>query len=118
MSLSINSKTFTRESGGPAFTQYSGPVNTLSVKQLLRLARTMPKPTSVFSGVGRTQAKYVQTLALTGMLTPTHEGIIDCSMSFPVGAASADVAGMVTDFAALVAHAAFDTLTFNLLTEY
>lgn len=118
MSLTFNSKLFSKESSGPNFAQYSGPAHTLSAKQLLRLARTMPKPTSVFSGVGRSQAKYVQQLTLTGALTSSHDGIIDTSFSFPVGASSGDVAGMITDYAALMAHAAMDTLVFNLLTEY
>jgi len=118
MSLTINSKAFATESTGPNFGQYAGPLNTLSVKDLLRLARTAPKPTSVFSGVGRVQSKYVRTLTLTGSLTPTHDGIIDTNISTPVGAASADIDVMVNDYAAWVAHASFKTLVKQLLCVY
>jgi len=118
MSLTINSKAFATESTGPNFGQYSGPANTLSVKDLLRLARTMPKPTSVFSGVGRVQSKLSRTLTLTGSLTPTHEGILDMSCSIPVGAASADIDSLVNDYAAWVAHASFKTMLKQLLVVY
>jgi len=118
MSLTINAKAFATESTGPNFAQYAGPLNTLSVKDLLRLARTQPKPTSVFSGVGRIQSKYVRTLTLTGMLTPSHDAIFDQSISMPLGAASGDIDIMVNDYAAWVAHASFKTMIKQLLVLY
>lgn len=118
MSLTINSKAYATESTGPNFGQYAGPANTLSAKDLLRLARTMPKPTSVFSGVGRIQSKFVRTFTLTGAQTPTHEGIIDVSCSMPVGAAGADIDSLVNDCAAWHAHASFKTMLKQLLVIY
>ena len=118
MSLTINAKTFSAESYTANAVNYAGPAHTLSLKDDLRLARTVPKPTSTFSGVGRTQSKLSRTLTLTGAQTPTHEGIIDLSASMPVGAAAADIDSMVNDFAAWVAHASFKTLLKQLLTTY
>jgi hypothetical protein len=118
MSLTINAKSFATESTGPNFGQYSGPANTLSVKDLLRLARTMPKPTVDFSGVGRIQSKFVRTLTLTGALTTSHDAIFDHGISIPVGAASADIDSIVNDYAAWVAHASFKTMCKQLLVIY
>lgn len=118
MSLTINAKAFTADSLAANAVNYAGPAKTLSLKDDLRLARTAAKPTSVFSGVARTQAKLSRTLTLTGALTPSHEGILDLSISVPVGAASADIDSMVNDFAAWVAHASFKTLVKNLQTNY
>jgi hypothetical protein len=118
MSLTINAKTFTADSLAASAVNYAGPAKTLSLKDDLRLARTAAKPTAVFSGVARVQAKLSRTLALTGALTPTHEGILDLGGSIPVGAASADIDSLINDFAAWVAHASFKTLCKNLQTNY
>jgi len=118
MTWTFNSKAFTADGQTANAVQYAGPAQTLSLKDQLRVARTAPKPTSTFSGVGRTQVKLVRTLTLTGALTPTHEGIIDLSMSMPVGFTGADVDAMVNDFAAAVAHANFKTIAKNLLITY
>jgi len=118
MSLTINAKAFAADSYTANAVNYTGPAHTLSLKDDLRLARTAAKPTSVFSGVARTQSKLVRTLTLTGALTPSHDAIMDLAISIPVGAASADIDSLVNDYAAWVAHASFKTLVKNLLTTY
>jgi len=118
MSLTINSKAFAPDGYAANATTYAGPAKTLSLKDDLKLARTAPKETSTFSGVGRSQAKLSRSLTLTGAKTTSHEGIIDCQISIPVGAAGADIDSMVNDFAAWVAHASFKTMVKNLLTTY
>lgn len=118
MSWTINAKVFSADGSTANSVLYAGPAQTLSVKDNLKLARTAPKPTSVFSGVARTQIKQTRTLTLTGALTPTHEGIIDCTVSIPVGFTGADVDSLVNDFAAAVAHANFKTIVKNQLLTY
>lgn len=109
MSLSINAKTYTADSYQQNIVGYIGPAKTVSVKDDASLRRTAPKPTSVFSGVGRTSAKLTRTLTLTGALTPTGEAILDISVSIPVGCASADVDTLLNDMGAFLASATFKT---------
>lgn len=109
MSLTFNAKTFNEDSSGPTAYSYAGPAHTLSTKDYLVLKRTAPKPTSVFSGVGRTSAKLTRTATLTGAATPTGEAIIEVSVSAPVGMAAADVDAMLNDMGALVSGADMKT---------
>lgn len=110
MALTINAKTFTADSYGVDSVTYIGAGKTVSVKDDCRLARTKPKPSAVFSGVGRAQAKLVRTFTLTGALTPTGDAICDINVSVPVGYASADVDTLLNDMGAYLASASFKTL--------
>jgi hypothetical protein len=67
----------------------------------------LPKPTSIFSGVGRTSAKLSRTLTLTGALTPSGVGIVEINVSVPVGAASADIDSLLNDMGAFLASATY-----------
>lgn len=109
MSLAINAKTYAADSYGSNAVGYIGPLKTVSVKDDVVLKRSQPKGTSVFSGVGRTEAKLTRTLALTAALTPTGESIVDISISVPVGYASADVDALLNDMGAFLASATFKT---------
>lgn len=109
MALTINAKTYTADSFSKDSVSYIGTGKTVSVKDDVRLARTAPKPTGVFSGVGRTQAKMTRTLTLTGALTPTGDAIVDISVSVPVGYAGADVDTLLNDMGAYLASASFKT---------
>lgn len=109
MSLSINTKTYTADSYQKDSVAYIGPSKTVSVSDDVRLARTAPKPTSVFSGTGRTQCKLTRTLTLTGALTPQGQAICDISVSVPVGYAAADVDALLNDMGAFLASATFKT---------
>lgn len=118
MSLTINAKTYTPDSYGINAVGYVGPAKTVSLKDDVSLKRTSPKPTSVFSGVGRTQAKLTRTLVLTGALTTSGDAILSIDMSAPVGAASADLDAFCADMGAYVASASFKTLIKNLQITY
>jgi len=118
MSLTINAKVFAADSYAANAVNYAGPAHTLSWKDDLRLARTAAKPTSIFSGVARTQSKFSRGMTLTGALTPVHDGIFDLSTSLPVGCAAADIDSMVNDYAAWLAHASFKTMLKQLLITY
>lgn len=109
MSLVFNTKTFNADSYQKDTVAYNGPLKTVSVKDDLSLKRTAPKVTTVFSGVGRTQAKLTRTLNLTGAKTAVGDAIISVDISVPVGYASADVDTLINDFAALMALASFKT---------
>lgn len=113
MSLTINAKTVSADGGTQNVVGYVAPAHTLSWKDDLRLARTLPKPTSLFSGVARGQSKWVRSFTLTGAATTVHDGILDLSTSFPVGAAGADIDSLINDFAAWLAHASFKTFVKN-----
>jgi hypothetical protein len=107
MSLVFNAKTYTADSFQQNSVGYIGAAKTVSAKDDLILKRTQPKPTSVFSGVGRTEAKLTRTVPLTAALTPTWEGIVDINVTIPVGTASADVDAFLNDMGAFLSSASF-----------
>jgi hypothetical protein len=109
MSLTINAKTYTADSFGANAIGYIGSLKTVSVKDDVSLKRTAPKPTSVFSGVGRTSAKLTRTLTLTGALTPASDALVDISVSVPVGFTGADVDALLNDMGSFLASASFKT---------
>lgn len=109
MALTINAKTYNADSYNKDSIGYIGAAKTVSVKDDVRLARTAPKPTAIFSGVGRTQAKMSRTLTLTGALTPTGDAILAIDVSIPVGMASADVDTLLNDMGSFLASASFKT---------
>jgi hypothetical protein len=110
MSLTINAKSYTADSMQKDSVGYVGPLNTVTVKDTMKLARTAPKPTAVFSGVGRVQAKLTRTLTLTGAATPSGDLILDMNVQCPVGFSSADVDTAAADLSAWFATAAFKDL--------
>lgn len=109
MSLIFNTKTYSADSYGTDKVGYNGPAKSVSIKDDLKLMRTAPKPTAVFSGVGRTAAKLNRTLTLTGALTPSGEAIVEINVSVPVGTASADIDTLLNDMGALLSGADFKT---------
>lgn len=109
MSLTINAKTYTADAYAANSIGYIGTLKTVSVKDDVSLRRAAPKGTSVFSGLGRTQAKLVRTLTLTGALTPTGDAIVTIDVAVPVGFASADVDSLLNDFGSFLASASFKT---------
>jgi hypothetical protein len=118
MALTVNAKTYTADAIQKDSVGYTGTANTLSVKDVIRLARTAPKPTALLSGVARAEAKLTRTLALTGALTSTHDAILAIPVSIPVGAASADIDTMLNDMGAFLASATFKTFVKNLAINY
>lgn len=109
MSLVFNAKTYNADAFQKDSVGYIGAAKTVTTKDDLRMARTAPKPTTVFSGVGRTQAKLTRTHTLTGALTPTGESIVSIDVSVPVGIASGDVDALLNDMGALLSGASMKT---------
>lgn len=110
MSLVFNSKTFNVDITGVGFTQYAGPANTFTTKDLLKLGRIAPTRTNSSGGVAKTSSKLTRTLTLTGQPEATRDAIVTVDFSVPVGFASADVDALVADVAAFVATASFKEL--------
>lgn len=107
MSLTINAKTYTADSFQQSIVGYIGSLKTVSIKDDVQLKRSAPKPTSLFSGVGKTQAKLTRTLTLTGALSPTGEAIVSIDVSVPVGTAGADVDSLLNDMGSFLSSASF-----------
>lgn len=118
MSLTINTKAFTADRYSPDAVGYVGPAHTLSVADDLQLSRVYPKPTTLFSGVGRVSAKLTRTLTLTGALSTSANAIVQINVSVPVGAASADVDALLNDMGSFLADADFKTLVKSLKVSY
>jgi hypothetical protein len=107
MSLTVNAGTYTGDSFGVNAIGYIGAAKTVTIKDDVKLSRTAPKPTAIFSGVGRTSAKLTRTLTLTGALTPTGDAIVDIQVSVPVGYTAANVDTLLNDMGAFLASASF-----------
>jgi hypothetical protein len=118
MSLTVNADTYTADSFQADIVGYRGPDKTASVKDDVRLARTAPKPSASFSGVGRTSAKLTRTLTLTGALSLSGDMIVDIQCSVPVGFSGTDVDAALNDFGAFLASATFKTHVKNLQIAY
>jgi len=109
VTLSINAKSYNADSYQKDSVGYSGPSHSVSVKDYAKLARTAPKSSTTFSGLGRTQAKLTRTVTLTGALTTTGDAICDIQVAIPVGMASADIDTLLNDMGAFLASASFKT---------
>lgn len=107
MSLSINAKTYTADSFQKDIVSYIGAAKTVSIKDDVKMARTAPKASATFSGLGRTTCKLTRTLTLTGALTPTGDGIVTIEVAVPVGYTAADVDTLLNDMGAFLASASF-----------
>lgn len=107
MSITVNAKTYTADRFASDSVGYIGSLKTVSVKDDIALKRTAPKPTTTFSGVGRTSAKLSRTLNLTAALTPQGDSSIEVNVVVPVGYTSADVDSLLNDFGSFVASATF-----------
>lgn len=118
MSLTVNTKTFSADQYSTNAVVYIGPAHTLSLKDDIRLGRVAPKPTSTFSGVGRTAAKLSRTLTLTGALTPSGDAILEINVSIPVGAAGADIDALLNDMGSFLSSATYKTHVKGLQIAY
>jgi len=118
MALTFNTKTYTADSFNGNQVSYNGPANTLSVKDILRLARTNPKPTGLYSGNGRFEVKLTRTHTLTGALTPSGDSITTISYSGPVGISSTDADAISNDLGALVSGADFKSMIKTLKVSF
>ena len=109
MTITVNAKSYELDTYKSSdIAQYNGPAHTLAVKDLLTCKRTAPKPTSTSDGVGRAACKL--TRSLTDGTDVVGDGILEVSVSFPVGSQASEQATMITDIATWAATASADSL--------
>lgn len=110
MSLTVNALTYNVDTARtPDIQRYNGPSNSFSGKDYIDLKRSAPKPTSTTLGYAKAESKLTRTM--TDGTDPVGDGIIYCSVSFPVEATTAQKEAMVTDLATwLLTTAADDAL--------
>ncbi len=118
MSLTINAKTYTGNGYSATKVTYIGPAKTVTVKDDISLSYTNQKPTSVFSGLFRSQSHMKRTMTLTGALTPTGDAALTIDVAIPVGTASADIDTLLNDMGAYLASASYKTLVKNGTISY
>jgi len=109
MALTPGALTYTADSYDLNRVGYIGAAQTPTYKDQIVLSRVAPKPTAVFSGVQRYSWKFVQTVNLTGALTPTADAIFEVNVSLPVGVSAGAITNLTDAFQAQVAEADFDT---------
>lgn len=97
-----NTRTYNQNRVEPDRVEYAGPANTFTVKDVLSLFRTMPKPVNGFLGVARPGMKFVKTVTTNATTGETHDLIFNVTASVPVGTPSADVDAVCADLAAFV----------------
>lgn len=113
MGFLANAKPYTADRIAPDSVGYVGAAHTVTDLDDIVISRVLPKPTSAFSGVARTNVKLTRTIALTGALTAKGNAIVQISMSVPVGFAAADINAMLLDLGTFMA-----TTGFRVIPEY
>lgn len=110
MAITINTKSYTQDKVEPAAVTLAGPGNNFTTKQLVRFARTAPKPVKDFAGVARSELKATSTF-VTNVATDTRgDSILAVTSSIPVGTSPADQDTLIADFRAWVASTYFADL--------
>lgn len=96
MSMTINAVSWTQDTfESPNKVRYTSPAHTFSVKDLITLARTAPKPTADFAGVARAEMKRTKTVTLAD--GSKADAIITISCSLPVGISATDADALRDD---------------------
>lgn len=96
MSLTISTKTYNQDRIAPDAITYTGPANTLSIKDTIELKRVYPKPVKGFPGVARPSIKTVKTVLLADGVTYADVNLVTTG-SLPVGISDADAASIIAD---------------------
>lgn len=119
MTITINTKAYNADAAtSPNSVPYNGPLQTISIKDRLELARTPPKANVTYSGNARARAKMTRTNTLTGAKTTSADAIVDLNVSVPVGSSDANVDTLLDDFAAFAGSATFKSLVKKQLLSY
>jgi len=109
MSITLNTLAYSQDSFvSKDKVQYTGPAHTFSVKDLLTLSRTLPKPDKTFAGVARAEAKRTKTVTLAD--GSKADAIVTITCSLPVGMAQADADALRDDVGDFAISAAAGTL--------
>lgn len=89
----VVNQTFTRSEELVNRSTYRGPGNTLAVRNVAQLYRTLPKRTGAFLGACKTSVKFTRDITVldaagASVVAPL---ILELSFSVPVGASDADI---------------------------
>lgn len=114
----FNTRTYTLDRyNSPDNVSYVGPANTISVKDILSLSRTFPKPVSDNRGVGKPYVKRTKTVVVNPTTGETKDLIVYFGGSVPVGTSDAEIDAVLADYAAWVntadAKSLFKSLDIN-----
>jgi hypothetical protein len=107
MTLTVSTKTYTQDRIQADSILYTGPANTLSIKDTIELKRVYPKPTSDFAGVARPTIKMVRTFTLAD--STKADAIVTISASLPVGITTTDADLLIDDVVSFMQLEAADT---------
>lgn len=112
MAITLNTLVYNQDSyATPNRVVYVGPSNTFSVKDVLSLARTAPKPTATFAGVAKAEVKRTKTVTLSD--GTKHDAILTGTCSLPVGMSKTDADALRADLGAALSGAVADALFWN-----
>lgn len=113
----INTRTYSIDRTQPDSVSYTGPANTITLKDKFEMKRVYPKPAGLFLGVAKPNAKLTQTVTVNAVSGAVADAIINIGGSIPVGMTSAAVDAMLADAAAFLASndakALFKSLDIN-----
>lgn len=108
MPITVNTKSWSLDKAEPDAQQLSGPSNSFAKKEVVRLARTMPKATKSDPGTARAELKTTHTLnRVVGSVTTPSDVILRAGSSVPVGVSDADLDVAIDDFRAFIASTHF-----------
>lgn len=101
MAIVVNTKTYSADiPSSKDSLPYFGPNRTVSSEDKIDLYRTAAIESASYSGVARSRVKLSRTLTLTNAKTASGLATFDLAFNVPVGAASADIDGLLSDLAA------------------
>jgi len=96
MSLTVNTLAYSYDTARtPDSVRYTGPSNSLSVKDVIDLKRVAPKGTATNPGKGRSMIKMTRTG--TDGTDPVGDGLVNLEGSFPVGMQASEIIAMIVD---------------------
>lgn len=110
MAISINTKSYAQDKVESSAVVLAGPDNNFTMKELVRFARTNPKPVKDFAGVARSELKCTRTFVTNVATNARGDSILAANGSIPVGTSSADQDSLIADFRAWVASTHFADL--------
>lgn len=112
MSITLNTLVYNQDASISANkVQYTGPLHSFQVKDLVTLGRTAPKATTLSDGKARSELKRTKTVNLTN--GKTDDAIITVNVAYPVGMAEADADAIRDDIGDLIISAIGKLVTWN-----
>lgn len=115
MSITVNTKIFKIQRTQPDSVVYKGPAGSLSKTDSLVFKRTMPKPSSDFTSVGRPSIKRTRDVVVDSISGKTRPAVLELTGSLPVGMTAVEITELVTDLVSAASAAAIGQPLFEAL---